>query len=286
MRRRLAAAAAVAVLLAAVVALQLAAGRVERPDPMGRKLLYLPSEEMLRLASLGNEGLVADLLYLWSIQYYAQFEPPETFLYLEKVYELITDLDPDYLDAYRVGAMIMEIEAGRNPAAAKDQVRALFDKGIAATHRPWELAEVAAWDGLIVFHDKEMAVHYAGIAASYPEAHPRIKRAYGQWKTDLGAWTLQDSLRYWESVVASAPDRSNRYFARHHLYDVVTQIDRKRLEPLLERFRTQTGRCPTSWQPLIDRGWLRQVPTDAVGTAYGIDAGTCTLVARKKITGD
>ena len=283
MRRRLGLAAALAALLLVVVGIQALRGRVQHTDPLGRRLLYLPSEEMLDLVSLGNENLVADILYLWAIQYYSQFEPPDTFLYLEKVFDLITDLDPEYFDAYRVGALIMEIEAGQRPAEAKENVRNLFDKGIEAMHRPWELAEVAAWDALIVFRDMEMATHYAGIAASYPESHPRIKRAYGVWKQKTDEWTLQDSLEYWRAVVEEAETRGDLYHARRHLYDVVVRVDRKRLEPLLERYAERAGGCPSSWQPLIDRGWLREVPLDNEGNAYGIDPDECRLVAHRKI---
>ena len=84
----------VVALLAVAVTSELRMSRIPREDPLGRQLLYLPSPEMLKLLSLGNPGLAADVLYLWSIQYYSKFRPHERFLYLETVYNLITDLDP------------------------------------------------------------------------------------------------------------------------------------------------------------------------------------------------
>ena len=51
------------------------------------RLLYLPSGAYLKVASLGFDGLLANLIYLWSIQYYAQYTDVETrYQYLEKVY--------------------------------------------------------------------------------------------------------------------------------------------------------------------------------------------------------
>ena len=99
----------IALLLAGTIVAERALQRVERPDPLGRKLLYLPSSEMLQLVSLGNRGLVADLFYLWSIQYYSKYQLHERFLYLETIYNLITDLDPLYHDAYRIGALIIQL---------------------------------------------------------------------------------------------------------------------------------------------------------------------------------
>jgi len=87
----------VVVLLGVAVGAEVELGRIPKEDPLGRELLYLPSPEMLKIMSLGNPGLVADILYLWSIQYYSMFRPNERFLYLGTVYNLITDLDPLYL---------------------------------------------------------------------------------------------------------------------------------------------------------------------------------------------
>ena len=66
-------------LLAIAVAAEVGLGKVPEQDPLGRELLYLPSPEMLRMMSLGNPGLAADVLYLWSIQYYSLFQPNERF---------------------------------------------------------------------------------------------------------------------------------------------------------------------------------------------------------------
>ena len=112
MKRSLVSLAIIAALLSVAVYSELRLGRIPREDPLGRELLYLPSPEMLKIMSLGNPGLAADILYLWSIQYYSLYQPHERFLYLETIYNLITDLDPLYVDAYRIGALIMQIQTG------------------------------------------------------------------------------------------------------------------------------------------------------------------------------
>ena len=83
MKRIVCAAAAVVVLLAIAITSEVRLRSIERADPLGPELLYLPTYEMLKIMSLGNEGLMADLLFLWSIQYYSQFRPHEKFLYLK-----------------------------------------------------------------------------------------------------------------------------------------------------------------------------------------------------------
>jgi hypothetical protein len=281
-KRTLGSLAVIAILLGAVVLSEVRLGEIAREDPLGRKLLYLPSPEMLKIMSLGNPGLVADVLYLWSIQYYSFYQPHERFLYLETVYNLITDLDPLYVDAYRIGALIMQIQTGGDEEDLEGAVRRLFDKGLRNLPDDWQLAEAAAWDFFIRFKDMEVALHYAEIATERPGAPPRIKRMVGVWRDKESAWTLDDSIKYWRRAIESAEDEWDRAMCMNQFYDAVTAKDRTTLEPMLEGFSAHFGFCPESWGDLIRVGALRQVPQDAFGDPYGIGTEDCGLVAFKK----
>lgn len=283
MRRTLVSLAVVAALLVAAVFCAVRLERIPRETLAGHDLLYLPSPEILKLASLGHPEIAADALYLWSIQYYSLFKPQERFLYLETVYQLITDLDPLYFDAYRIGALIMEIQIGGDDDALKLSVRKLFDKGLHNLPQSWRLAEAAAWDMFIRFHDRRAALHYAEIAAKRPGAPARLKRIVGVWRDAENTWTVDDSISYWRKAVADAADAYDRGHCLSHLYDATVLKDRQSLEPLLGQFAARTGSCAHKWDELIARGMLREVPRDLNGTPYGIDPHSCTIVAYKKI---
>jgi len=281
-KRTLGSLAIIAVLLGAVVLSEVRLGKITRVDPLGRELLYLPSPEMLKIMSLGNPGLVADVLYLWSIQYYSFYQPHERFLYLETVYTLITDLDPLYVDAYRIGALIMQIQTGSDQEELEAAVRRIFDKGIRNLPDNWQLAEAAAWDFFIRFKDRETALHYAEIATQRPGAPPRIKRMVGVWRDKENAWTLDDSIEYWRLAVENAENEWDRVLCMNQFYDAVTARDRTALEPLLEAYSAHFGLCPENWEELTRAGALRQVPLDAYGDPYGIGIEDCDLVAHTK----
>jgi hypothetical protein len=281
-KRTLASLSIIAVLLSVVVLSELRLGKIPREDPLGRELLYLPSPEMLKIVSLGNPGLAADVLYLWSIQYYSLFRPHERFLYLETIYNLITDLDPLYVDAYRIGALIMQIQTGGDQEELEKAVRRLFNKGLRNLPDNWQLPEAAAWDFFIRFSDRETALYFAEIAAQHPHAPARIKRMVGVWRDKESAWTLDDSIEYWRRAVNDAEDEWDRTMCMIQFYDAVTARDRKALEPLLEAFFARYGFCPEGWEELIRVGALRQVPLDAFGDPYGIRPDDCDLVAYKK----
>jgi len=272
----------VAALMAVAIASEVRMASIPREDPLGRELLYLPSPEMLKFLSLGNPGLAADILYLWSIQYYSLFQPHERFLYLETISNLITDLDPLYVDAYRIGALIMEIQTGGDQRELKRAVRHLFDKGLRNLPDDWSLAESAAWDLFMRFRDREAALHYAEIAAQNPEAPARIKRMVGVWRDKEGVWSVDDSIAYWRAAVENAVDDYDRKMCLSKLYDAVFTKDRQRIDPLLAAHTRTSGSC-ADWGGLIREGLLDQVPLDFFGNAYGIDPDKCALVAFKKI---
>jgi hypothetical protein len=259
---------------------------IPEADSLGKQLLYLPTPEILKLVSLGNQSLMADLLYIWSIQYYSQFALGEKFLYLETVFDLVTDLDPRFFDAYRIGALIMTLQRAGDPAQHKAAIVRLYDKGLRNMPESWELAEVAAWDAHLVLNDQELAVRWMKAAAERPGAPPEVKRVYGRWRDNIHGWTVEDSIGYWEGVVAEANRKVDIRLATSHLYDSYVTLHRRRLDPLLASVRQRTGRCPESWQEVVERGLLPEAPLDYVGNPYLIDRESCTLVARKRIRGD
>src|SRR5258706_735013 len=96
-------------------------------------LLYLPSGRYLKVMALGYDTLLADALYLWSIQYYSNYDIKDRYQNLSHIYEdVITELDPHFLDPYLTGALIMTSEA-RQPSMALR----LLDKGVRANPDQW-----------------------------------------------------------------------------------------------------------------------------------------------------
>jgi hypothetical protein len=275
--------AVLAALLGGAIATEHHLRSLPRPDPLGKELLYLPTPRVLSLLAMGNDGLMADAVYIWAIQYYSQFGKNERFLYLEKVFDLITDLDPRYFDAYRMGALIMQVEAPGAPEEKKRAVTRLYDKGIAAMPEEWQLAETAAWDCYLGFRDTALAVRYAEIAVRNPSAHHRIRRALGVWKDRDDTWDVADSIAYWQEALEEATTPGEEYLTRSHLYDVIVARDREILEPILKGHRARFGVCPRRWEDLILTGVLFAVPRDYAGNPYEIDPIACALVANKKI---
>ena len=285
MKRAVVFVAIVALALAVSIVAEKALQGVERPDPMGRRLLYLPSAEMLKLTSLGNEGLVADLLYLWSIQYYSQFQPHERFLYLETVYNLITDLDPLYHDAYRIGALIMQLPT-TDEEAHKQAVIRLFDKAIRNMPNNYEIADIAGWDMFIRYRDKREGIRYFKKAVEIPGAPVRLVRFLTKWTEDEEGWSVDDAIEYWTEVRDSSDDPYHRAVSERQIYRLIDSRDAAVLDPVLQNWRLLHGRCPDNWREVVDSGLLDEVPVDYFGQPYRIRPESCTSMGEDAVRYD
>jgi hypothetical protein len=281
-KRWLIAVAVVVALVAGAVVAERALQGVERPDPLGRRLLYLPTAEMLHLVSLGNPGLVADLLYLWSIQYYSQFQPHERFLYLETVYNLITDLDPRYHDAYRIGALTIQVQTGDDETHKKAVVR-LFDKALDNMPANWEIAEAAAWDMYIRYRDMDEAIRYVEAAVEIPGSPHRLKRALAVWRDSEGVWTFDDAVAYWQQAREEAETEYDKSVCERQIYRLHAARDVEKLNRILAQHAERHGRCPVGWEEVVDAGWVRRVPIDYFGKPYRIHPESCSASALEAV---
>ncbi len=185
---------AVLLLVASGLVVWASGSRLERLDAgrgAAHHLLYLPNGKYLRLASLGNASLAADLIYIWSIQYYANFQVEDRYKYVDHVYSgIITELDPKYFDPYWLGALILSVETGD-----LDHALALLDKGFANNPDKWIFPYLAGWE--YAYAKKfDRAVEYFKKAAAVPSAPPDLVRLIagmyqkeGDKRTALAEWS-------------------------------------------------------------------------------------------------
>lgn len=264
-RRRMALCAVTGLLLAVLVQ-----GRIEgsrRPGAV-HPLLYLPSGKYLKVMALGFDGLLADVLYLWSIQYYGNYDIKDRYDYLEHIYgQVITELDPHYLDPYLVGAMIMTMEA-RDPETALR----LLDKGVANNPRQWIMPFEAGFLCYNDLHDYTRAASYFEIALRVPGVHPLVRRLYAEMHNRAG--DKRTSLREWSEIGRTSTDAYVRNVALNHVHDLKVDVDLADLKDAVARFRDREGRPPRRLRELASAGLVGALPADPEGRDYLYDPRT------------
>jgi len=228
-------------------------------------LLYLPSGKYLKVASLGFGHLIADFIYLWSIQFYSNYSIKDRYRYLEHIYsKIIPELDPNYLDPFLIGALIMAAET-------KDVAMALrlLDQGIALNPDKWILAYDA---GMYCFQMKDFrrAAYYFEKALKVPDVHPSVRRMFAGMFEKMG--DKKTAYQSWKEIYDLSGDSEYaRNIAWMHIHDLKIEIDLEMLNDEVKKFKTRTGRTPGRLSDLVAHGLIHDVPLDPNGKEYVYD---------------
>jgi tetratricopeptide (TPR) repeat protein len=249
-------------------------GRLEAEGTIGRhgaSVLYLPSGKYLKAMSLGFPEVMADAIYIWSIQYYSNYDTADRFTFLEHIYSgVITELDPHYMDPYLIGSLIMSSEAGDNEMALR-----LLDKGMAANPREWILPFEAGFTCFNLLKDYPRAAAYFEKAIAIPDAPGVVRRIHAEMLNKAG--DKRASLAYWTEVHEKAEDAYVEDISWRHVHDLRIEIDTETLHAALEAWKDSPqgeGRYPRSLSDLQRAGLIAAVPLDPDGAPYAYDPAT------------
>jgi tetratricopeptide (TPR) repeat protein len=235
-------------------------------------LLYLPSGKYLRVMSLGHQAVLADAIYLWAIQYYSNYDRADRYQYVQHVFEgVITELDPYYIDAYWLGAMILIVEAQDVSAGLR-----LLDKGIENNPEQWILPYLAAWEsynaGLY-----ERAERYFLRASKLPDAPMVVRRMRAGMRGKAG--DVAGAIELWLAIL-NDPESEPRTLdiAERQVRTLRTTRDLNALRNAIEEFRMDNDRFPETLAELRSRGYVSSVPLESTIRAYRYDPSDGRLI--------
>jgi hypothetical protein len=273
--------AALPLLLAAVVGLQVMRDRGPRPIEAQPGMLWIRSGEAVKRMALGYESIVADIYWMRAVVYYggqrlATTAPPNYDL-LYSLLDLVTTLDPRFNIAYRFGAIFLA-EAYPSGPGRPDQAIALLQRGIERTGR-WEYMHDIGFVHYWWLRDYKEAARWFERAAAVPGAPA--------WLEPLAATTLaaggdrRTSRQLWEQLLNATDTawlRSNAEFRLKQL-DAMDMLDA--LNAQAEGYAARAGHVAQSWQTLAPALGLRGVPVDPAGVPFVINptTGRVTLAA-------
>jgi hypothetical protein len=236
------------------------------------QVLYLWSAEKVKVLSTTFRGVMADIYWLRTVQYYGgerAFGGSHYDLLLPLT-DITTTLDPRFLIAYRYGSIFLS-EAPPHGAGNPQAGLALLGKGVSRNPKVWELR----WDMgvLLLFSLKDPA----RAAATLLEA--RKLPGAPLWLETVGAAMLgqggerktarQIWQRMYEGVEGSL--KENAAFQLRRL-EALDEADA--LMKLVAAFEAARGRKPASLDELLASGLLRRAPRDPSGTPFTYDPGT------------
>ena len=238
--------------------------------PIEDSLLFLPSGQYMQATSLGFQTVLADGIYLWSLQYYGHHRSAEGRRYIWRIFDVITDLDPLFLDAYLTGALVMATDMS-DPELALD----LLDKGAAKNPGEWLLPMEAGYYCWLDLEDFARASEYFELALAVPGSPATLRRILAGMNEYAGDKTR--ALSMWLEIHdAATADGDERVvdIAWQHTYDLKIEIDMGALEAAIAQYRTDRGRPPGALENLLQTGYISGLPVTPAGARYSYDPVT------------
>lgn len=250
-----------------VVPLQRRIDRELKDSGMLADVLYVPSGQILRRASLGHEGLLADIYWTRAVQYFGRqrLQQATRFEMLGPLLRITTELDPHLVVAYRFGAIFLAEKPPRGAGQPKEALR-LLTRGIVANPDYWRLWQdlgfIYYWD----LKDYESAARVFKAGSERPGAMVWMKVLAAKVAAEGGE--IEASRLLWSEIYRNAENEQIRQRARDQLTALRAQEDLEHLGSLLERFREREGRAATSLRELVAAGLLHGIPVDPSGAPY------------------
>ena len=227
---------AMAILMTAIVALQVVRERRYAETEPAQQILYVNSPAVLTRLALSYDAIVADLYWIRAIQHYGgtrlSNRPDKSYDLLYPLLDLTTSLDPNFSIAYRFGAFFLS-EKKPGGAGRPDLAIRLLSKAMAARPDRWEFPHDI---GFVHYRDgdysqaaewferaaetpgakKKANAPTSGCARSRPtRGRPAATRGRRESSTSScsksdAAWLRADATRRLEEARCHRPDRRAR----------------------------------------------------------------------------
>ena len=230
------------------------------------EILYVSSPKLLKRASLGYNGLLADIYWTRAVQYYGGKLHNGVARYdlLWPLLNITTQLDPHLIPAYLFGGTFLSAKPP-NGAGTPDKAIQLVEYGIRNNPDDWHLY----YDLGFIYYDLK---DYRGASDAFrrgsqvPNAHPFLKILAAKMAENGG--DLEAARMLWTATYETSHDKNIRANAAAHLRAVRVDEEVPQLERLIAAFRQRTGHLPGSFAEMAAAGLLRGIPLDPLGNPY------------------
>ena len=230
------------------------------------------SSSALKKMSLGYSEILADIYWLRAIQYFGDSERklkeknPDI---LYKYFDILTDLDPKFVNAYRFGGTFLAEPPPFGLGEMEKGVR-LFDKGRKNNPENFRLPLEEAFLFYLYERDYERAAELFKEASEKPGLSPfrrmSLKGMAASAHSKGGNREL--SKQIWQIIYKTSPSEGRRNFALRNLEELSTMDMEDRLTKALKEYVGRYNTLPTGIEVLKDAGIIKQVPKEPLGGEF------------------
>jgi hypothetical protein len=257
-----------AFLVSLLAAIQVPLHYWDNATPKLQHMLYLPSGEYLRMASLGYRELVADVLWLETIQVMGERKlSDEQGQWLYRAFDIITTIDPKFVRVYEAGGLAL-----CSLVVLPEESNRLLEKGMRHNPEEWKLPFIMGINYYFELSDDTKAAESMALASRLPGAPDYTARLAA--KLYVNAKNPQLGIDLLMEAYESTTDQNVRQALEVRLKETILERDLDMLERAIAQYRTMHQRLPRSMNELVGQGLLSALPTEPFGGHYVYDAST------------
>ena len=170
------------------------------------------------LPSFGFNTIMADILWIRAIQYLGgipRIEEAEAAIIYE-MFDRITDLDPQFLEAYSLGGLTLGVEES-------EKAISLLEKGIINNKEvPWTIPYYASISAFFHLKNYKEAIRFLEIAVKSPDHPPHIDRLLAMANNLAGYKEI--ALEMWQDIYKKAGQNYEKDLAHKNLVRLAEEI--------------------------------------------------------------
>jgi len=241
---------------------------LERQRPVSvraAELSYLPKGEYLKVAALGYRQLVADLIWLKTVQHLGEGkQTTEGYLWAYHAVDVLTDVDPKFAFAYQAGGIILGVWAN-----LPHESIALLTKGMRHNPDVWQLPFYVGYDYFYELHDPVQAAKYLRIASELPGAPAYLPKLAARMTVEAG--DPDAALEFLERLYEQSQDERMREALTQRMKEVIAEKDIRFLEEGVHRYKASYRKLPVRLEDLVTSGIIVQIPDEPLGGIYTLN---------------
>src|SRR5581483_3943749 len=192
--------------------------QIDRSTDLNQKiesLIHLPKGEYLKVAALGYDQLLADLLWLRVIQIVGERTVNNTaYEWVYHALDVVTTLDPKFAYAYEMGGVTLCTLANQ-----PEKADALLSKGVKENPEVWQLPFYLGFNEFFYLNDYKSAAEHMTQAAKIPGRPDFVPKLASRLLVQGGEPLT--AVEFLERTVAQTRDEKVKEALRHRMEEIL-----------------------------------------------------------------
>jgi tetratricopeptide (TPR) repeat protein len=229
---------------------------------------YIPSGKYLKTAVLGYDQIIADFFWLRVVQYIGDKEKEARgYPLIYRLVDLVTDLDPGFSFAYKVGGIILTVYSKRI-----QESNTMLEKGIKENPEVWDLPFFLGFNHFFYLSDYYTAAEYMNRAAQLPGHPPYLPKLVARLYAQAG--TPEVALEFLYRVYEQAPNEKIREELKERMKEVIIERDIIFLEKAVKVYQERYKCLPEDLKDLVRGKIIQELPQEPFEGRYLYDPRT------------